>query len=654
MFFVGRFALWFIFANGNKPEKFFFEMKISRISWTVMAASVVAWPVRAEKTDSLRNEKVHPIDEVVVTGSREATDLRKLPVSVSVVGRKRLDEAHRASLLPTLTERVPGLFITSRGIMGYGVSTGAAGGMTLRGVGNAPTTGLLVLIDGHPQYMGLMGHPIADAYRSNLAERVEVVRGPASMIYGSNAMGGVVNIVTRKMREEGVKTDLQAGYGSYNTLQTELTNRIRAGRFSSVVSGSYDRSDGHRKDMGFEQYGGSVRLGYELSKAWSVAADVQLTHFNAQNPGTVSEPLLDNISHITRGAASVTLDNRYERTSGSLSFFYNWGRHKIDDGYSAGEQPLDYRFRSNDRMMGVSWFQNRSFFRGNRTTFGLDYRHFGGKAWNCYLNGDPDKVSADKTMDEVAAYVDFRQNLTAWFTLDAGVRVDHHSHAGTEWVPQAGVSFQLPADAQIKLSASKGFRFPTIREMYMFPPQNPDLRPERLWNYEISFAQRLFDGKFSYGANLFYIDGENLIQTVRVDGRPLNVNTGRIENTGLELQAAWRVSSVWSIEANYSYLHMEYPVLAAPRNKLFVGADFVKGRWSASTGVQYVKGLYTSLNPTTAEEAFVLWNVSGRVQVARRCAVFVRGENLLAQRYEINAGFPMPKATFLGGIELNL
>jgi len=141
---------------------------------------------------------------------------------------------------------------------------------------------------------------------------------------------------------------------------------------------------------------------------------------------------------------------------------------------------------------------------------------------------------------------------------------------------------------------------------------------------------------------------------VRVDGRPLNVNTGRIENTGLELQAAWRVSSAWSVEANYSYLHMEYPVLAAPRNKLFVGADFVKGRWSVSTGVQYVKGLYTSLKPTTEEEAFVLWNILGRVQVARRWAVFVRGENLLAQRYEINAGFPMPKATFLGGIELNL
>ena len=129
------------------------------------------------------------------------------------------------SLLPTLTEQVPGLFTTARGIMGYGVSDGAAGGISLRGLSGGSGR-LMVLIDGHPQYMGLMGHPIADAYQSLMAERVEVLRGPASVLYGSNAMGGVVNIVTRGMREDGVKTYADIGYGSYNTLQTEATNRI--------------------------------------------------------------------------------------------------------------------------------------------------------------------------------------------------------------------------------------------------------------------------------------------------------------------------------------------------------------------------------------------------------------------------------------------
>lgn len=86
---------------------------------------------------------------------------------------------------------MPGLFTTSRGVMGYGVSNGAAGGISLRGLsgGNAR---LMVLIDGHPQYAGIFGHPIADAYQTLLADQVEVLHGPASVLYGSNAMGGVL------------------------------------------------------------------------------------------------------------------------------------------------------------------------------------------------------------------------------------------------------------------------------------------------------------------------------------------------------------------------------------------------------------------------------------------------------------------------------
>lgn len=322
------------------------------------------------------------IDSVVVTGARYASDIRHLPMSVAVVDRDEIVRRQEASVLPLLTEQVPGLFVTGRGVMGYGVSDGAAGGISLRGIGGGSAAQMLVLIDGHPQYMGLFGHPIADAYQSMLAERVEVVRGPASVLYGSNAMGGVINIVTRRQREEGVKTDLNVGYGSWNTLQTEAANRIRKGRFTSVVTGSYNRTDGHRADMGFEQYGGYAKVGYEISRRWNAYADVNLTHFNASNPGEITAPVFDNDSRITRGMASVSLENSYDRTSGALKFFYNWGRHRINDGYGAGEEPRDYRFNSKDRMLGVSWYQSAGLWRGSRLTAGIDWQRFGGRAWN--------------------------------------------------------------------------------------------------------------------------------------------------------------------------------------------------------------------------------------------------------------------------------
>ena len=603
------------------------------------------------------------ISEVVVTGARNKTDSRHLSQTVSVIGRKEIEQTWQPSLLPVLSERIPGLFITSRGIMGYGVSDGAAGGMSLRGLSGGSGR-LMVLIDGHPQYMGMFSHPIADAYQSFMAERVEVLRGPASVLYGSNAMGGVINIVTRSMEEDGVKTGLNAGYGSYNTLQTELTNRIRKGRFSSVASLSYNRTDGHRDDMGFEQYGGYAKLGYEIAEAWNVRADVNVTHFNASQPGPVSAPLADADQRVTRGMTSFALENSYERTSGAVSFFYNWGNHWINDGYepAQGETPLDYRFNSRDDMMGLSVYQSARLFKGNRLTAGVDWFRFGGRAWNEYVEGERSGQTseiADKTEHEVAGYVDFRQDFGTWLTLDAGVRVDHHSHVGTEWIPQAGLSFHLPRSMELKASASKGFRYPTIREMYMFPPQNPDLEPESLWNYELAFSQTLAGGRVSYGVNIFYTDGKNMIVAVPRDGAtPLNMNTGAIRNTGAEVQAAWRISRVWSVDANYSFLHMENPVIGAPEHKLYAGASFAKGRWQASTGVQYIGNLYTQVvtngRGSNILEDFVLWNLFASFRITNWLSVWARGENLLAQKYEINAGYPMPGATVMGGIHISI
>ena len=603
------------------------------------------------------------ISEVVVTGTRSRTDIRHLSQTVSVIDRSRIGQTNQPSLLPVLTEQIPGLFITSRGIMGYGVSDGAAGGMSLRGLSGGSGR-LMVLIDGHPQYMGMFSHPIADAYQSFIAERVEVLRGPASMLYGSNAMGGVINIVTRQMSEDGVRTDLNAGYGSYNTLQTDVTNRIRKGRFSSVASLSYNRTDGHRTDMGFEQYGGYAKIGYDVTDEWKIRADANLTHFNASQPGPVSALLLDADQRVTRGMTSLAIENSYEKTSGAVSFFYNWGNHWINDGYEPGkgEAPLDYRFNSRDDMMGVSVYQSARLFKGNRLTAGFDWFRFGGRAWNNYIEGEKKgNISeiADKREHEVAGYIDFRQDIGSWLTFDVGVRADYHSRVGTVWIPQAGMSFHLPHSMELKASASKGFRYPTIREMYMFPPQNPDLEPESMWNYELAFSQTLLEGRLSYGVNVFYINGRNMIVAVPRQGTtPMNMNTGAIRNAGLEAQAAWRINRTWSVDANYSFLHMKYPVIGAPEHKLYAGGSFTKGRWKVSTGLQYVNGLYTQVvtngNGMNLQENFILWNLFASFRITGWLSVWARGENLLAQEYEINAGYPMPKATVIAGFHISL
>lgn len=625
----------------------------------ILLCAALLVPGGSRAQEAADSAGLHEMGEVVVTGTRNATDARHLSQTVAVVSRAKIEQSMQPSLLPVLTENVPGLFTTARGIMGYGVSDGAAGGISLRGLSGG-TAQMMVLVDGHPQYAGIFGHPVSDAYQSLLADKVEVLRGPASVLYGSNAMGGVVNIVTRRQHADGVNTRLRAGYGSFNTLETEATNLIRKGRFSSVISASYNRTDGHRRDMGFEQSGGYAKAGYDITDHWNAYADVNVTHFNASYPGPVSAPLVDGDQRITRGVSSLAVTNTYDRTSGALSFFYNWGKHWINDGYtpSLGETSQDGRFHSKDNMMGLSLYQSTRFFKGNRTLFGFDWFRYGGEARTQYVAGDragTRRDLVDKHEDELAGYVDFRQDLGRRLTLNAGIRVDTHSRVGTEWVPQAGMAIHLPHAVELKASASKGFRYPILREMYMFPPQNPDLKPESMWNYEIALSQSLLNGRLNYGLNLFYIDGKNLIMRLPNPNGPgqLNQNSGEVDNCGVELQAGYRISRHWSVDANYSYLHMKVPVIAAPEHKLYVGGLFTAGnRWSVSTGVQYIDGLYTAVGAHPRQESFVLWNVRGSFSATRWLDVWVRGENLLAQKYEINAGYPMPRATVVGGIQV--
>lgn len=597
------------------------------------------------------------LENVVVTGTRAATDVRHLPMTVNVINRQKLTESFRPNMLPTLTEQVPGLFTTARGMMGYGVSGGAAGGINFRGISGGAGQ-LMVLIDGHPQYQGVYGHPISDSYQTMMAERVEVLRGPASVLYGSNAMGGVINIVTRGMHRDGVRTNVNLGAGSWGTFQAEVSNQVRSGRFSSTVAAQYGRSDNHRPRMGFEQYGGYLKLAYDFNEHWNAFVDGNLTRFNASNPGTVDAPIYEGDQWITRGAVALGVENHYDRMSGRISVYDNFGFHKINDGYGEGQQPQKRLFRSKDALAGVSLYQSFNLFEGNRLTVGFDYQHIYGRAY--YTSRETGEVletqnkqSAHSHRNEVAGYVDFRQDILSWLTVDAGLRVDHHSVTGTELIPQGGVVIRPIETGEIKAMVSKGFRNPTMREMYLYPPSNEDLKPERLMNYELSWKHKLPATGFSYGVNLFYLKGDNMIQTVRIDGKPRNVNTGEIENYGVEVEASYAFNAHWSLNANHSYLHMKNAVLGAPENKSYLGATWHQQKWGVSAGLMNIMGLYTVVGEQETKENFCLLNVTLGYQLLKNVGLWAKGENLLAQRYEINAGFPMPRATFMGGVNIS-
>lgn len=588
------------------------------------------------------------LNEVVVTGSRIPISRDLMPIPISVISRNTLEQSEEANLLPVLTKQVPGLFVTSRGITGYGVSN-SAGGINMRGLAGGSGR-VLILIDGHPQYATIYGHPVADAYMASDAERVEVSRGAASVLYGSNAMGGAINIITRKSAGDGNHLSAKLMGGSYGTQRYSVTDTYRKGQFSGAFSGNYERTDGHRVNSGYDSWSGFAKLGYEIDEAWKVTGNVNIAKANAQNPGAVNRPLLDGTTDVLRGMSGLSIENHYNNTRGAVNFFYNWGDHEINDGYYAGGNPRPYLFNSTDYMGGANIYQSVNLFTGNTLTGGFDVKLYGGNAYR-----DPEtEVYADHIkLHEVAGYLFAQQEL--WrFMINAGIRLENHKLYGTEWVPQVGLSFKATEQTHLKFSVSKGFRTPNMRELYMYASANENLLPERSLSYDFTVTQALLDNRMSMELTLFYIKGDNIVEVVQVDSRPQNRNVGDFANKGIEYSLNYMILNNLRFNANYSYLHMDTPITGAPRNKFYAGLTYSPGKFTVSAGAQVIDKLYLATGDNAVTSDYTLVDARVGYRPLKWVEIFVKGDNLLTQKYETILGYPMPKATFLGGLSIHL
>lgn len=606
-----------------------------------------------QRPDTTATARSLNLDEVVVTGSRVVLSRDEMPVPVSIVNRLTLEESGETALLPVLSQQVPSLFVTSRGIAGYGVSTGAAGGINLRGFSGGAGR-VLILIDGHPQYATIYGHPVADAYIASDAQRVEVSRGAASVLYGSNAMAGTINIITRSATQEGNRLNARLMGGSYGTQRYSLTDSYRSGRFSGVVSGNYEHTDGHRSNSAFDLYTGYAKLGYELSDQWKVTGNVNIAKSKSQNPGAINSPVLDNTADVLRGMAGISIENNYSITSGAANFYYNWGNHKINDGYSPGGNPREYLFRSTDYMGGFNLYQSVGLFKGNTITGGFDVKLYGG---NAYRNPQTEIYADHVKLHEIAGYL-FAHQEVGKFMFNAGIRLENHKLYGTEWVPQAGVAFKAAEQTNLKFSVSKGFRTPNMRELYMFPPvNNEDLKPESSISYDFTVAQRLFNNRLAAELTLFYTTGDNIIESVETfpgSGINQNRNVGEFTNKGIEVSLNYHILHNLNLNSNYSYLHMSTPIVGAPRHKFYAGVIYRPGKFTLSAGVQTIDKLILATRGGLQTDSYTLVDARAAYKVMKWADVFVMGENLTARRYETMLGYPMPKATMMAGVSINL
>ncbi len=578
------------------------------------------------------------LDEVVVTGTTVKVNKRNIPMAVTVVNNLQISESNESALLPILNGRVPGLFVTERGVMGFGVASNAAGQISLRGIGGSPTTGVLMLIDGHPQFMGIFGHPLPDSYIASDVERVEVIRGPGSILYGSNAMGGVINIITKKQTREGLHGNAHVMYGSYNTQKYMASVGYKKNRLSLFISVNHDQTDGHRPNSEFNITNGYTKLSYKLNDNLSLSSDFSIANFKATDPGPDTiDALKGNSLDIKRGYWSFTMDNNYDKISGSVKLFYNFGEHNISDG-----------FHSTDANYGINIYQSVKLFEGNNLTLGTDYLNYGGLAENELAMGGQGIIFKDTTVYDAGIYGFIQQTLFDRLTLNGGLRLQDHEVYGTEWIPAGGLAYKINGRSSLKISVAKGFRSPTIQELYIWN-HNANLNPATIMSYEAGWLQSLFNQKLKLELTGYIVKGDNLIIAVPLAGLQ---NAGEAYNKGLEFAANAYPAQNLGISLTYSYIDMKRPVYATPKHHLFLSGNYLYKKIRFSLSIQYVNHLDTDPSEQISFQNYTLFNSKISYQACKYSELFFSAENILNQKYENNLFYTMPGITAFGGFKL--
>lgn len=586
------------------------------------------------------------LNEVVVTGTNSGVPQKLLPYTVSVIGSRQLEATGQTQVLSAISGMVPSLFVSQRSIFGFGVSNGGSGHIKLRGVGGDRASAVLMMVDGQPQFAGIYSHHIADFYDKEYVERVEVLRGPGSVLYGSNAMAGTINVITKAARENGVKTEIQSQYGSYNTWLSSATNTVRYGKFSSLVSLSYNRTDGTVDNFDFKQADGYAKVGYDFSDKWSGYLDYTLMNFRGNDPiyPTLSNPESTDIykQNIIRGEAAATVSNNYGTTSGTARVYYNYGNHFIDD---------PRHFHSKDDRLGVILYQNFRPWHNASATVGFDFDTYSGEipisGGNSHTEGSMSTISR-KTVTEYSPYITlsqmFADNL---INLNGGLRMANSDKFDTQWVPQFGFSLNPGYGLTVKGNLAMGYRNPSFRELYLYRPANPDLQPEKMMNYELSVGKS-FSRWFSAEVTAYYSKGDNLIQQVDMK----NQNTGCFINKGIEISAhSHPLDNLW-LTATYSYLHTSLDNLTgAPKNQYFLGVEWKPWRFiNIGADLKSVGGLYVAEG--IRHQDYALLNLKVTWDICRYVSVFTRLENITDARYTINRGYEMPGFTAMGGFKV--
>lgn len=590
-------------------------------------------------------------DNTLLTPTRTEAFAGQIGSSYTVITSEQIANSKQTNVADVL-RGTPGLDVVQQG------PTGGVTSVFLRGANSNQTK---VLIDGMPANDPSNASRMFDFAQLSVdnVERIEVLRGPQSTLYGSDAIGGVINIITK--RGEGpmsVRAEVMGG--SFGTAREALNVSGGTNDYYYSFGASYYQTDGitaadarygNTEKDGDRKANFSGRFGWTPSENVDVDYVFRYVDQDAELDDTSFDPTRPTVDNLVRQLRTSSFFNRVQARAMALDGFWE---------QKVGLNLTDYdRFDTDPGFYSVPGFSGQSrqldyqsnFFLSeqNTLTFGTDYLH---------------EEARSTTVSELAqrnfgVYLDDQIRLTDRWSATAGARWDDHSAAGRANTYRLTTLYRFSTGTGLHGSMGTGFRAPALAENY-FPGGNPDLRPERSKGWDIGLEQPLLDGRLVVDGTYFRNDFVDLIQYY--EPAPyvwVLENVGRAFSSGVEVTARYQFDECTTLLANYTYTFTEdletgLPLARRPRHK--ASASVNRRLWCDQANL-YAQLVYVGSRLNSSYDSiylgeYFLLNLATTYDVTRSCQLFARIDNVLDQNYQEVYGFGVPGIAFYGGTSL--
>lgn len=586
-----------------------------------------------------RQEEVFDLGEVVITPTRTPKLLGDVSLHTTIITKEEIRKSG-ARNIGEVIEKETGLTIKSYGALGA-LSTASMRGSSSKQV--------LILIDGHRMNCPRSGEVDLSEYSMlDCIERIEIVRGPASALYGSGAMGGVINIITKEPTKKPTFS-YETSYATHNTFINKFTHGAKIKKFGYFLSGGQYQSKGHRINSDYTAHDIFGKLTYDLTD-WSKLS-YSMGYYNGEHgcPGTKTTNDPDD-----------TLDR--QRVWGDLKW--------------------EAKFREEDRLSIKGYGTDNELFYYVKTKKPSKHKDdtYGGEIQHTVKIGERNKITTgmdiheDRMCSTDAGEHD--QTLQAYWiqdeikifeplTFTMGSRWDYHPSFGSEGSPKASLRYKVTKETALRASVGKAYRAPALNDLYWVSATskgNPDLRPEKGWAWDVGVDQQL--GKNFFGKLTFFRrEVDDLIAWQKIAGLWTPVNIDKAHIWGIESELKAKMGKYFSSGVGYTWLetrnktvgdnynnHLTYQ----PMHKANVYLEY-KSKFGllARAEEELVDSRYTDAGNDKANDLPPHYLTNLRVEYTKKFFTLFAGvNNLFNTYYEQQANYPMPRRTGVVGMKI--